>query len=275
MFKTQHLNRLILVILIVVLLLFCLFPFYWIIITSFKTMAEISGKATYFPKIFSFEGYAKVFSNNKMLLYYINTLVVSLSTVVLVLVLTAPAAYAINRSKSKFIFIFALVFLMFSMFPQSSFVIPLFVMMQGMHLLDTQLSLILVYISFSIPMAIWLLTVFFKTIPKTLEEAAHIDGCSRLGTFFRIVLPLAKPGLATTSILMLIGTWNEFFFAFIFTRSKATTLTVGIQQLQGQYNTDWNLISSASVVAIIPVIILTFVFQKQIVTGITAGGVKD
>jgi multiple sugar transport system permease protein len=189
--------------------------------------------------------------------------------------IASPAAYAINRSKSKFILVLSLVFLMFTMFPHSSFVIPLFVTMQKLYLLDTKLSLILTYMSFGIPMSIWLLAVFFKTVPRTLEEAAYIDGCSRVGTFFRIVLPLSRPGLTTTGILLLISSWNKFFFAFIFTRTNATTLPVGIQQLQGQYNTAWDLISSASVVAMIPVVILTFIFQKQIVAGITSGGVKE
>jgi len=261
---------------VIILLIVILFPFYWLVNTSFKFGNEINqAPPTYFPQRFTLENYVNVFKIVPFGVYFINSLVVAILTVALTLLFCSTAAYAMNRFKNKLVAAIAFIFLVFSMFPSSSFVIPIFVTLKNMNLLNTNAGLAITYLTFAIPSSLWLLYIYFQSVPRTLEEAAMIDGLSRLGTLFKIVLPLSAPGLATTGILTFVRSWNEFFYALVLcTDRMSRTIPVGINDFKMEYRLNWDLMATASVISVIPVSIMVLIFQKRIISGLTAGAVK-
>lgn len=259
------------------LLTVILFPFYWLLNSSLKTAKElVTVPITYWPRAMAFENYEKVFSVAPFWNYFANSLIISSMTVLITVLICTPAAYAINRYKSKLTIGIALTFLVFSMFPNTAFVIPLYKTLRSMKLLNSNPGMIITYLTFTIPSTLWLLNTYFSTVPRDLEEAALIDGATRLRALFAIVLPLAAPGVASAAILAFVRCWNEFFYAFIMLTNKIRkTIPVGINDYKQEYSLNWELLAAASIVAVVPVVIVIVLFQKKIESGLTAGAVKS
>ena len=207
--------------------------------------------------------------------YILNTLVVSLSVVVLSALFAIPAAYAMARFQFKFKKGALLSAISIRLIPPISLIVPFFLLIIFLRLVDSIFSLILVNFMLNLPFYIWISWGFFKEIPWELEEAALLDGCTRLGSLIKVIIPIAAPGLSAASIVTFLFTWNEYLFALIFTQTSVSkTISVGISDFVGDVFVRWNQISAAGIVTTIPAIIFVFVFQKYIVQGLSAGGVK-
>ena len=261
------------------LLIICIFavlPVAWAFITSIKESSEIhAASVRYWPRNPTIQNYIDVFKTTDFVTQFKNSAIVSLSTTVLCVILSVTAAYAFSRFRfkgSKFLRKF---FLSSQMFPKVLIIIPLFVIMQGLHLLNTKGSLILAYSTFSLPYVMYMLIGYFAGIPQELDEAATVDGCSRTGILFRIVLPLAVPGIIATAIYTFIHAWDELMFAVMFTSTAAQrTLPVGLKMYIGEYGIEWGSMCAAALMTSLPVILLFMFLQKFLIAGMTAGGVK-
>lgn len=264
------------------LLIYSLFPIYWIAINSFKLSKEIfSSNPSLLPHKWTLSHYAVVLSGKSVkggvsfLQYFRNSLIVATFVTLLALFIGIPAAYGISRSITKVIYTMPLVFLMFAMIPPQAYANSLYLIIRKLGLIDTTLGLIVVYLVFILPLSLWLLSQYFKGIPKDFEEAAKIDGCSRLQIIWKIVIPLSIPGIVITAIFSFIYAWNEFFFASIFTSTAhSMTLPIGIVSYQSAHSISWDLISTAATVAIFPIVIIALIFQRYIIKALTAGGLK-
>ncbi len=262
--------------LIILVILVMLFPFLWIILTSIKPSKEIiTLELQFFPTKATFEHYRSVFSTLPFFRYITNSLIVALGSSILSLIIATTAAYSVSRFRFKGRSFTMLLFLTLNMFPVVLLLIPLYVIFLKLGILDTYISLVIAYSTYSIPFSCWMLTGFFNSIPNELEESAMVDGCTHGGAFIRIILPLATSALVATLIYIFIYAWNEFLFAVTFTRSVETrTLPVGLSTLIGQHVLNWGLLAAGGVISSIPVIILFMFIQKSMVAGLTAGAVK-
>ncbi|HEV8256086.1 MAG TPA: carbohydrate ABC transporter permease [Casimicrobiaceae bacterium] len=252
------------------------FPALWILFTSLKTETELMGyPITYLPQAPTVANYVQAFTEQPLLRFLWNSFVVaSLSTLLCVLV-SALAAYALTRLRVPKSNLIMAALMAVAMFPLISLMVPLFKMMRELGLLNTYLALILPYAVLSMPVCTLVLASFFQDIEPDLEAAAMIDGCSRLGALFRVVVPLSAPGVFTAAILAFVNAWDEFLLALtMMNRLNMRTLSVGITLYQGEFAFPWPLISAALIVAIVPISILIAVFQERVVGGLTAGGVK-
>ena len=252
------------------------FPAIWILFTSLKTETELMGyPITYLPQAPTLANYVQAFTEQPLLRFLWNSFVVaSLSTLLCVLV-SALAAYALTRLRVPKSNLIMAALMAVAMFPLISLMVPLFKMMRELGLLNTYFALILPYAVLSMPVCTLVLASFFQDIEPDLEAAAMIDGCSRLGALFRVVVPLSAPGVFTAAILAFVNAWDEFLLALtMMNRLNMRTLSVGITLYQGEFAFPWPLISAALIVAIVPISILIAVFQERVVGGLTAGGVK-
>jgi multiple sugar transport system permease protein len=258
------------------IVIFCLFPFYWLVNISLKTGADLSSSDLVPPNP-SLANYESIFQNDDFTRALANSAIVSLVTTLLGVVVGSFAAYALARLKMRFKFILLGVVLSISTFPQIAIAAPLFRLWSDIGLYNTLIGLVLPYLTFALPLSIYILVSFFREIPKDLEEAALVDGATNFQAFVRVIVPLAAPGLATTAILAFIAAWNEFLLAVTLTSSReARTVPVAISQFTGssQFEVPLGTQSAASVVISIPLIVLVLLFQKRIVAGLTAGAVK-
>lgn len=255
---------------------FFIFPFIWIFITSIKPEAEIiTRNVQYIPKTIVWDHYLALFKVLPFGLYFRNSFIVASVTSIITMIISISASYSISRFRFIGKTLVMLLFLSIHMFPEILLLIPLFVIMRAMGLLDTHLSLIIAYSTYTIPFSTWMMTGFFNSIPSELEEAAMVDGCTRIKAFIKIILPLAAPALAATLIYIFIYAWNEFVYASIFTQSTVSrTLPVGLYTLIGQHVMQWGLMSAGGIVTSIPVIIFFSFIQKQLIQGLTEGAVK-
>jgi len=252
------------------------FPAVWILLTSFKTETELlQVPISYLPQAPTLENYITAFTTQPLLRFMWNSAVVAgLSTVLCVLV-SALAAYALTRLRLPHRNLIMSLLLAVAMFPLISLMVPLFKLMRELGLLNTYLALVLPYTVLSMPICTLVMASFFQDIPPDLEAAAMIDGCSRLGALFKVVMPLSAPGVFTAAILAFVNAWDEFLLALtMMNRVNMRTLSVGITLYQGEFAFPWPLISAALIVAIVPICILIAVFQERVVGGLTAGGVK-
>ncbi len=261
---------------VAIICIFAVLPVAWAFITSIKSSAEIHvASVRYWPQHPTLENYVDVFKTTDFVMQFKNSAIVSLSTTVLCVILSVTAAYAFSRFRfrgSKFLRKF---FLSSQMFPKVLIIIPLFVIMQGLHLLNTKGSLVLAYSTFSLPYVMYMLIGYFAGIPQELDEAATVDGCSRTAILFKIVLPLAVPGIIATAIYTFIHAWDELMFAVMFTSTAAQrTLPVGLKMYIGEYGIEWGSMCAASLLTSLPVILLFMFLQKFLIAGMTAGGVK-
>ena len=263
---------------IVVALLATLAPIYWMTTISFKH--EVDQFAVP-PKWFSFsptlEHYADAFVSRSFGQYLLNSFFVAAMSTLCALVIGTFAAYALARFRlpRNLDRKLALWILSTRMFPAIVTAVPLFLIMRDLRLVNTRLSLIIVYTAFNLPFVVWMMRGFFVEVPRDLEEAALVDGDSRLGAFRRVVLPLVTPGLAATAVFCLIVSWNEFLFALVLTQTDdAMTLPVGIAGRVTQYGIKWGAMSAAAVVAMVPILAFALSVQRYLVRGLSLGAVK-
>ena len=261
---------------VVGIVLFCLFPFYWLLNTSLKTGPDLSTSALVPPSP-TLDNYESIFQNSDFTRALANSAIVSLVTTFIGIVVGSFAAYALARLRMSFKFALLGIVLSISTFPQIAIAAPLFRLWSDIGLYNTILGLVIPYLTFALPLSIYILVSFFREIPHDLEEAALVDGATNFEAFRKVVVPLAAPGLATTAILTFIAAWNEFLLATTLTSSvSARTVPVAISQFGGssQFEVPLGTQSAASVVISVPLILLVLLFQKRIVAGLTAGAVK-
>jgi multiple sugar transport system permease protein len=261
---------------LITLTIFCMFPLVWTLLTSLKYEADIVTQTMqYIPKRITFDNYVAIWTQSGFPTLVFNSFVVTGTTVALCLLTGTLAAYSFSRFHYPGRGALMLGYLVIRMFPAVLMIIPLFILMRGVGLLDTRLGLALAYTSFLLPLFVWMLKGFFDAAPKELESAARIDGCTRLGAMVRIVLPLARNGLVATSVFVAIAAWNEFLFALMLTTSQGSrTWPVGLQLMVGEFQLPWGMLAAGGIISIIPVMILFAIVQRTMVHGITAGAVK-
>jgi multiple sugar transport system permease protein len=257
-------------------LLFFLFPLYWQTITALKPPDELyTVPIIWFPHHLFFGHFQSVFSLYDFQVNIKNSLIVATSTTVICLALGTFSAYALAKlplPAKKLILIFVVVMVTF---PGIALVATLFLLLSDLNWIDTYQALIVPYVAFSLPFAIWVLTNFFRTIPSDLTEQAEVDGCSPLQGLYRVILPLAAPGLVTAGLLIFIGAWNEYLFAVTFTStSRALTVPVALLNFSAEHEVPWGEISAGSEIVTLPIILLVLIFQNRIVQGLTAGASK-
>ncbi len=257
------------------LVIFSLLPFLWFVDTSLKMPVEITSIPPVLLPSGTLHSYISAVRDYNLLHYLKNSVIIAGSTTVLTLTISIFAGYALSRLKIRHRGLIMGSLLMVSMFPQISIAGPVWRMLKSAGWLNSYQGLIIPYITLTLPLGVWILASFFRELPEELEEAARIDGCSRLQALFRIIVPLSTPGVFTAAILVFIYAWNEFFFALlIMTQKNYQTLPVGIALFQGQYTLPWGEIAAASTVATVPLVALVFLFQRRIISGLSAGAVK-
>lgn len=266
----------ILFIALIIVALIQLYPLIWLLLVSFKNNAEIfGGNVLGIPKVWRIENYKNAFVGAKVGIYFVNSLIVTTVTIIISDILIATSSYAIMKMRWKFSKLTLTVFLLGMMVPIHSTLLPLFIILNKLGIYNTYWALIIPYVAFALPMGIFVMAGFVKGIPFELEEAACIDGCSIYQTFFKIIVPLLKPSLATVSIFTYLTCWNELMFANTFINSpKLKTLTVGIMSMAGQYTTDWGPIVAGLVIATLPTILIYIPLSNQVQKSLMAGAVK-
>lgn len=265
----------------VLLLLFSLIPMLWMLSTSLKTQfGALAQPPEWVPSNPTLAQYTTLLSPNndvgpKFLRYFGNSLFISLTTTVLGVLVAIPAAYAFSRFRfpgRKFLFFAVLVR---NMFPVVVFLIPLFILMRTLHLVNTYASLILTYLTFGLPLSIWLLKGFYDNIPPELERAARIDGATRFKAFWLVVMPLSSPGIIATAIFTFIGAWNEYVYALTFINSdNLLPLPVGLQHFFTEYSTNWPGVMAAAFIMSVPVVAMFLILQRYFVRALAEGAVK-
>lgn len=254
-----------------------IFPFYWLVTFSFKSNSEIfdSNNLAGLPKTWRFENYSDALMNGGILTYFFNSVFYSVVTVVVSTLLAAMAAYAIHRMNWKLKGIASMIFTLGIMIPVQAALLPLFQALDMLELRQGYLGLLLPYIAFAMPMSIMILGGFYRSIPREIEEAACIDGCGIYSLFFRIIIPIIRPGIATASIFAFLNTWNELLFANTFVdNQELKTLPVGIMSFVGEHSTNWGVIGAGMVVATLPTVLIYFMLSKQVQESLTIGAVK-
>ena len=252
------------------------FPFYYAVITSFKKGTEIF-QINYFPTSFSLENYVDVFTQGTFLRNLANSLFISGAVVLLALFLAVTAAYALSRVRFRGRGLLLMTILSVSMFPQIAVLAGLFELVRFFGLFNTVWALIFAYTIFTLPFTVWVLTTFMRDLPIEIEEAAIVDGATPWIIITKVFLPLMWPALVTTGLLAFIAAWNEFLYALTFTADSAhRTVPVAIALLSGasEHEVPWGPIMAASVIVTVPLIVLVLIFQRKIISGLTAGGVK-
>jgi multiple sugar transport system permease protein len=258
-----------------VLLVFLLFPFYWTLVTSLKPDSELYGSVvTYWPKMVVTDSYYKLFNDFNFLQPMGNSLLVAVVTTLISLAVSTLAAYAFSRFRFKGRKGFMMLFLTNNMFPTVLLLIPLYSIMRNLNLLYTPMSLVFSYTTFTIPFSVWLLNGYLNDLPRSLEEAAEVDGCNRAQAFLKIVLPILIPCLVATGVYIFMNSWNEYTFAVMFTNENNRTIPVALNNLIGELGVQWGLLTAGGIITIIPVCIMFFFAQKRLVAGLTAGAVK-
>jgi trehalose/maltose transport system permease protein len=260
---------------IALVILWSVFPFYWALISSFRSGSGLFSTSLFSPP--NLENYRAVFTQQPFGRNILNSVLVATSSVALSLLAGLTAAYALARMRFKGRRTLLVAVLGISMFPQIAVLAGLFELIRAMGLYDHWLGLTVSYMTFTLPFTVWVLTSFLREIPRSVEEAALMDGAGRLTILFRIFVPMVAPAMVTTGLLAFIAAWNEFLFAITFTLSdRARTVPVAISQLSGasQHELPWGNIMAASVVVTLPLLALVLVFQRRIVSGLTAGSVK-
>lgn len=264
-------------VLLALAVLIALFPFWWMLVTSLKRPVDIFAGVSLVPQHVTTANYSRLFDAYHMGSFLVNSLIVVTVSVAASLVIGTLAAYALarftlplNLNGSALV-----IAMLVRSLPAILLVIPLYITLAKNGLLNTRLGLILVYCTFAIPFVLWTMGNYFKTIPLDLEDAARIDGYSRLGAMFKVVLPLARPGLLATTLFVFLIAWDEFLYALIFTSTPAAkTIPVAIAEFTGRYTTDFGLQAAGGILAALPPVLIAFCFQRYIVGGLATGAVK-
>lgn len=254
-----------------------IFPFYWLVTFSFKSNTEIfdSNNLVGLPKVWHLENFSKALMGGEILRYLLNSVFYAAVTVVVSTLLASMVAYAINRMYWKAKGIVAAIFSLGIMIPVQATLLPLFQGLDRLGIRGGYLGLMLPYITFAMPMTVMILGGFFKALPREIEEAACIDGCNIFNMFFKIILPMIRPGIATSCIFAFLNTWNELLFANTFVDdAKYKTLPVGIMSFVGEYSTNWGIIGAGMVIATLPTVLIYLLLSKQVQESFTVGAVK-
>jgi multiple sugar transport system permease protein len=258
--------------LVIVVMLPTVFVFYWMVTLSLKPQIEA---ASYPPNFFrftvTFKGYQEVFAKYPFFLYTWNSLVVAMGCTLLGLAVGLPAAYSIAHWRQRTL---ALTILVARIIPGISYLIPWYILFRNLRMVDTYQALILTHLVVGLPITIWVMIGFFEDIPPDLEDAALIDGCSYYGAFWRVAVPLVKPGIMATAILSFIFSWNNFLFSVILAGRNTRTLPIAVFTMIGYEEINWGPLAAAATMITLPVILLTLIVQRHIVAGLTFGAVK-
>ncbi len=276
--KLKKKENIILCIISVLLLLFLLFPLYWALITSLKTEQEIfQNPPTFYPHILNSESYAAQVETGDFNMFrsFGNSFLISMGAMLIAVVLAVPASYGIAKYRFKGRKFMLLSFLVTQMLPVSVLLTPMFIMFKNMHVYNSPVSAVLADATIGIPFSILILKNYFASVPKDMEEAAYLDGCSRFMAFIRILIPIAKPGVMVCAIFSFLYAWGDLAYGmtFILDQEKRP-ITAGIFNFMGQYGTKWSYLTAFAVVTIIPVALIFIFMQKYIVSGMTSGAVK-
>ncbi len=256
---------------------FIIFSFIWIVMSSFKSNKELFGSAWALPTALHFENYVKAWSVVRMGSYFVNSLVVVTASVALIIILSAPAAYVLSRIPFPGRELISNTFIAGMGVPFQVLLVPLFILLTRMSLVDTLPGLVVVYVALSLPFTIFLLTGFFRSLPSELEDAAAIDGAGEFQIFYRVMLPLASPGIITASIFNFIALWNEYMLALVMINDQdKRTIGLGLYALQGsmQYTSDWVGLFAGVVIVMVPTFILFVIMSERVIEGITLGATK-
>ena len=252
-----------------------LFPYIYVICCAFKPGSEvIAVPPKFFPKVFSIENFSGLLERMDAMKFLFNSLTVALISTIIALILGSIAAYAIQRSGAKLSVLLIVLVLCLKMIPTSSIVVPIYELICNLGLYDTKIALIIVYAAINMPFVMWTMLSFYEGVPTTLDEAAYMDGANSLQTFWRVILPICKPGLATAFIFTLFLAWNDFLVALLLTSTNAKTFTVGLAGFLSAYNLDLGPMCAGAFLFSFPVMIISLAAQKYIVQGMTAGAVK-
>lgn len=258
-------------ILVIAIALVVLFPFLWMLMSSFKTQVDI---ISWPPKLFftpTLQNYQKVFGEQDFLKYFMNSTIIGALSVSLSLLLGLPAAYSIARYTQKKLAVFIL---LARLMPGISFLMPWYIIFSRLGLMDSYVALILSHMLIALPIVVWIMSSYFNTIPREMEESAMVDGATRQYAFFAIILPLSGPGIITATTLSFIFSWNNFMFSQVLSMEKTKTLPIAVYNFVSYAEVDWGGVMAAAVAIMAPAIVLTMIFQKYVVKGLTMGAVK-
>jgi multiple sugar transport system permease protein len=260
---------------VLLIVLFAIGPYAWMVLTSLKTDADIAASPVrYLPTFVTLDHYRMLLARTSFSGNLLNSLIIALGAATLGLAVSIPAAYAFSRFRFPGRKLLLTQFLVINMFPIVLIIIPLFVLMRQLGLLDTFLGIILGHSTFAIPFSIWMLTSYMNAIPPELDEAARIDGANRLQTLLLVLLPVVMPGVVTTGIYIFVTSWNEYLFAMMLSGQNVRTVTVALQLFIGEFSVQWGLLTAGGTLIAIPVTILFLLVQKRLVGGLTSGAVK-
>ncbi|WP_438434985.1 carbohydrate ABC transporter permease [Gorillibacterium sp. sgz500922] len=274
--KPKFMGKLLLQAFLIVVAIIQLYPLVWLAFFSLKDNSEIfSGHVAGLPKKFLWSNYARALSDGHVLTYFFNSILVTAASIILILILSSMTGYAITRMNWKLSNSTMTLILLGMMVPIHAALLPLFMVLKHFHLLNTYWSLIIPYVAFGIPLAVFILSSFFKGVPRELEESAVMDGSGIYRTFFSIILPLVRPAIATVAIFSFLSCWNELMFAVTFiNKASYQTLTVGMMSMVGTYITQWGIIGAGLMITTIPTVIIYLLLNKQVQESMIAGAVK-
>lgn len=257
--------------LLVVILMCAVFPFLWMVLASFKNMVDMLNTDKLFIFTPTIRNYLDVFGKYTFAKPIENSLYIGIVSTLLALFFGLPTSYSIAREKQN---IFASIILMIRIIPAISFLVPWYILFTKLKLTGTYTALILAHFLVALPLIIWIMIPYFEALPKELEQAASVDGCSRIGTFYKIMLPLSAPGILTCSLLAFIFSWNNFIFALVLCTNETKTLPTAVFNFISYTDVNWTGLMAAAVVITSPILVIALVLQKYIVSGLTAGAVK-
>lgn len=255
---------------------FALGPYLWMVLTSLKPDAEISTfPPNYLPRELTFSHYEALTARTNFLVHLLHSFIVAFGAVALGLGVSVPAAYAFSRFRFRARNALLVSFLVINMVPVVLLIIPLFVLMRQLGLLDTFFGIVMGHATFAIPFSVWMMTSYFNALPTELDEAATMDGASRWQTIRLVILPLAMPGIVTTGIYMFVTSWNEYLFSMMLSGPNVRTVTVALQSFIGEFSIQWGLLTAGGTLVAIPATILFLIIQRRLVSGLASGAVKS
>ena len=255
--------------------LVALFPIVWVVLSSFKTNREILSNGLQLPSTFSFSGYKQALEMAPILKFFVNSLIVSFASTALNVFILAMAGYVFAKKKFRFKNLIFGILSLSMVIPSTALMSPVYTVITKLHLYDTKMALILVYTALNMPISLMILRSAFAAIPTELEEAAYIDGAGFFRTFWQVMMPSAKGGLASAAVLAFLGSWNEFTFALLLTSSTSTrTLPLSLSYFTSQFSFNYTAMFAAITIAVLPSIIVFSIFQEQVCSSLTAGSVK-
>lgn len=269
--RTSRIKKILFFVLLLAIIIPVLFPFVWMLTSSFKTQVDI---VAWPPRLIftpTLQNYERVFREQNFLKYFINSSIIGISAVAFSLLMGLPAAYSITRFKQKRLSIFILIA---RLMPGISFLMPWYILFSRLKLMDSYVALILSHMLITLPIIVWIMSSYFETIPVEMEESAMVDGATRQRAFVSVVLPIAGPGIVTSVTLSFIFSWNNFMFSQVLSMEKTKTLPIAIYNFVSYAEVDWGAVMAAAVAIMAPAIILTMIFQKYVVKGLTMGAVK-